>query len=44
MFANFLVDGVASSAVDGEFKVEASVVGKLDVLGLVFGEPLALER
>lgn len=44
MFADFLVDGVASSAIDGEFKVEASVVRKLDVLGLVFGESLALER
>ena len=44
MFADFLVDGVASSAIDGEFKVETSVVRKLNVLRLVFGESLALKR
>ncbi len=32
MFANFLVDSVASAAINGEFEVEASVVCELDVL------------
>ena len=32
MFANLLVDSVASSSVNGVFEVEAGVVGKLHVL------------
>lgn len=36
MSANFLVDGVEGSTVDGEFKVEASVVRKLHVLIIMY--------